>query len=81
MRDQLDNISSDIRPICLHMKRNGQRCTRPPMENGFCETHGPNTAGRDRRIASRRLVAVVLGLAVLWPFLLELWREASQLAK
>ena len=81
MSDQVDNISSGTGPICLHMGPNGQRCARPAMEDGFCESHGPNAVSRNRRIASRRLVAVILGLAALWPFLLELWREVSQFMK
>jgi hypothetical protein len=30
---------------------------------------------------TRRLVAVILRLAALWPFLLEFWREISQLTR
>lgn len=63
---------------CLHLGRSGERCSRAAQENGFCERHGPDAAWRFNVAARRRIFAVLLAAAVLWPFLLDLWRALKR---
>jgi hypothetical protein len=75
------DLSANQGAPCLHIGRGGQRCERPALEDGFCERHGPDGDERTRLAMKRRLIAVILGLAALWPFLWEFWREISQLTR
>lgn len=58
---------------CLHLGRSGERCLRAALEDGFCEWHGPDAAWRFNIAARRRIFAVLIAAAVLWPILLDLW--------
>lgn len=58
---------------CLHLNRSGQRCPRPAYEDGFCERHGPEGVWRFNTAARRKIFALLLGLAILWPILVDLY--------
>jgi Family of unknown function (DUF5763) len=58
---------------CLHLSHAGSRCARPALEDGFCERHGPDAAWRFNVAMRRRIFAVLLAAAVLWPILEDLW--------
>lgn len=58
---------------CLHIGRAGQRCPRAAYEDGFCERHGPDAVWRFNTAARRRAFAILLGAAILWPILMDLW--------
>jgi uncharacterized protein DUF5763 len=59
---------------CLHLGRSGNRCSRAALEDGFCERHSPNAPAQFAFTASRKIAAIFLALAVLWPILLDLYR-------
>lgn len=59
---------------CLHLSASGQRCWRPAGEDGFCELHSPNAAPQFAFTPGRKLAAILLAAAVLWPILLDLYR-------
>lgn len=59
---------------CLHLSASGERCRRAATEDGFCERHGPNAAPQFAFNASRKIAAILLAAAVLWPILLDLYR-------
>ena len=65
--------SPNAAPQCLHLSRSGERCQRPALEDGFCELHGPDAVSRFNTAARRRLFAILLGAAILWPILVDLW--------
>lgn len=79
MRDQVGNLSGNIGATCLHLGRRGQGCSRPALEDGFCESHGPGAESPNKRIATRRLIAVILGISALWPLFAEFWRAINHL--
>lgn len=58
---------------CLHLGRSGARCLRAALEDGFCERHAPDAAWRFNIAARRKLFAVLLAAAVLWPLLVDLY--------
>ena len=74
MRDQVVNPPEGQGPRCLHLGSSGERCEEPALEDGFCERHGPDAAWRFGIAARRKIMAVLLGIAVLWPLLADLWR-------
>ncbi len=74
MRDQVVNPAEVQGPRCLHLGRSGERCEGSALEDGFCERHGPDAAWRFGIAARRKIMAVLLGISVLWPLLAELWR-------
>ena len=57
---------------CLHLGRSGNRCSRAALEDGFCERHSPNAPPQFAFAASRKIAAIFLAIAVLWPILLDL---------
>lgn len=63
-----------IQTQCLHLGRSGERCVRAALEDGFCERHGPAAVWRFNLAARRRIFAILLGAAILWPILAEIWR-------
>lgn len=64
---------------CLHLGRSGKRCLRAALEDGFCERHGPEAVWRFNIAARRRIFAILLGAAILWPILAELLSRHSPL--
>ncbi|HLW81526.1 MAG TPA: DUF5763 domain-containing protein [Candidatus Acidoferrales bacterium] len=58
---------------CLHLNPSGQRCSRPALEDGFCERHGPDATWRFAFTARRKIAAILLAAAILWPILLDLY--------
>ncbi len=58
---------------CLHLGRSGERCLRAALQDGFCERHGTDAAWRFNIAARRKLFAVLLAAAVLWPILVDLY--------
>ncbi|MHB8558581.1 MAG: hypothetical protein ACYDCU_10735 [Candidatus Acidiferrales bacterium] len=44
------------------------------FEDGFCDRHGPDALWQFGIAARRKFMAVLLGIAVLWPWLADLWR-------
>ncbi|MFZ0334914.1 MAG: DUF5763 domain-containing protein [Candidatus Acidiferrales bacterium] len=71
--------SPNAAPQCLHLSRSGERCQRPALEDGFCELHGPDAVSRFNTAARRRLFAILLGAAILWPILVDLWHALQRL--
>jgi hypothetical protein len=73
--------SADQGP-CLYFGPAGQRCNRRAVEGGFCARHQP---GGSQVLSlpqiSRRAVAVIGLLAVLWPVLADLIREILRLLR
>lgn len=63
---------------CLHLGRSGERCSRVAAEDGFCERHGPHAVWRFNVAVQRKLFAVLLAAAVLWPILVDLWRAIKR---
>ena len=59
---------------CLHLGRSGNRCSRSALDGGFCERHSPNAPPQFAFTASRKIAAILLAAAVLWPILLDLYR-------
>jgi hypothetical protein len=81
MREKTGDLLANCEAICLHLGRDGRRCSRPALEDGFCERHGADGEAYAQSIVRRRMVAVILGLAALWPFFWEFWREISHLTR
>lgn len=65
--------SLEISSQCLHLGRSGNRCPRAALEDGFCERHSPNAPPQFAFTASRKIAAIFLAIAVLWPILLDLY--------
>ena len=69
---------------CLYLGPSGQRCNRRAVEGGFCARHQP---GADRLQGlsipqiTRRSVALIGLLAVLWPVLADIVRELIRLLR
>jgi len=63
---------------CLHLGRSGERCSHAAQDDGFCERHGPDAVWRFNVAAQRRIFAVLLAAAVLWPILVDLWRAMKR---
>lgn len=63
---------------CLDLGPSGERCLRGALEDGFCERHGPDAVWRFNVAARRRIFAVLLAAAVLWPVLVDLWRALKR---
>ena len=68
------NTQPSMATRCLHMGAYGERCWREATEDGFCERHSPNAPAQFAFTASRKIAAIFLALAVLWPILLDLYR-------
>jgi hypothetical protein len=81
MRGQVVNSAEGQGPRCLHLGRSGERCGRPAFEDGFCESHGPDATWRFGTAARRKFMAVLLGIAVLWPWLADLWHAIQHLRR
>jgi Family of unknown function (DUF5763) len=65
--------SPNAAPQCLHLSHSGERCPRPAFEDGFCDLHGPDAAWRFNTAARRKIFALLLGAAILWPILVDLY--------
>ena len=74
MIGQLVNPAEGQGPRCLHLGRFGERCERVALEDGFCDLHGPDASWQIGVAGRRKFMAVLLGIAVLWPWLADLWR-------
>ncbi len=70
--DTVDLHGNEVRH-CLHLGPAGERCTRPAYEDGFCDRHGASTAWPLSGQVSRKFAALLIGLAVIWPILEDLW--------
>ncbi len=75
-------VAGDWGP-CLYLGSAGQRCSRRALEGGFCARHQPGSGGQFQGLSvpqiSRRTVAILGLLAVLWPVLADLVRELIRL--
>jgi len=75
--------AGDLGP-CLYLGRAGQRCDRRAVEGGFCARHQPG-AGQFQGLSipqvTRRGVALIGLLAVLWPVLADIVRELIRLLR
>jgi hypothetical protein len=67
---------------CLHFGPAGERCSRRAVEGGFCERHqiGGGQALSVQQI-SRRALAAIGVIAMLWPVLADLIRELIRLLR
>ncbi len=54
---------------CLHLDPRGRRCERPALEDGFCYRHAPGSEARGPWVWFRRLAALLLAAAILWPII------------
>jgi hypothetical protein len=67
---------------CLYLGPSGQRCGRRAVAGSFCARHQPGTSQTlSLPQISRRSVAVIGLLAVLWPVLADLIRELVRLLR
>jgi hypothetical protein len=74
-------VSGDQGP-CLYFGPAGQRCNRRAVEGSFCARHQPGAVQvLSLPQISRRGVAVIGLLAVLWPVLADLIREVLRLLR
>lgn len=64
---------------CLYLSPSGHRCASPALDDGFCERHGPDGVWRFNVAAGRRILAILLGAAVLWPILVDLYHALRHL--
>ena len=68
----------------LYLGPAGQRCSRRAVEGSFCARHQPGSgqlAGLSVPQISKRAVAILGLLAVLWPVLADLVRELIRLLR
>jgi hypothetical protein len=76
--------AGDLGP-CLYLGPAGQRCNRRAVEGSFCARHQPDSSGQFPALSvaqiSRRTVAILGLLAVLWPVLADLVRELIRLLR
>jgi len=76
--------AGDLGP-CLYLGPAGQRCSRRAVEGSFCARHQPGSGGQFPGLSvpqiSRRTVALLGLLAVLWPVLADLVRELIRLLR
>jgi hypothetical protein len=73
--------AGDLGP-CLYFGPAGQRCNRRAVEGGFCSRHQPDSGqfqGLSVPQISRRTVAILALVAVLWPVLADIVRELMRL--
>ena len=77
-------VAGDLDP-CLYLGPAGQRCSRRAVEGNFCPRHQPGSGGQFPGLSvpqiSRRTVAMLGLLAVLWPVLADLVRELIRLLR
>ncbi len=77
------SAAGDLGP-CLYLGPAGQRCNRRAVEAGFCARHQPG-AGQLQGLSipqvTRRGVALIGLLAVLWPVLADIVRELIRLLR
>jgi len=62
---------------CLYLGPRGQRCDRPALEDGFCALHSPDAIVPGPGIWFRRLAALLVAAAILWPIIEALLDELS----
>ncbi|HEV2387408.1 MAG TPA: hypothetical protein VGS20_09155 [Candidatus Acidoferrales bacterium] len=62
---------------CLHLAANGRRCERPALEGGFCAGHSLEGAESGPWTWFKRLAALALAAAILWPILEDFLTELS----
>lgn len=62
---------------CLYLGPRGQRCDRPALENGFCIRHSPDAIALGPGIWFRRLAALIVAAAILWPIIQAFLEELS----
>jgi hypothetical protein len=75
--------AGDLGP-CLYLGPAGQRCSRRAVEGGFCARHQPRVGqfqGLSIPQVTRRGVALIGLLAVLWPVLADIVRELIRLLR
>lgn len=63
---------------CLHLGSNGRRCERPALEDGFCARHSPDGAETGPWTWFRRIAALLLAAAILWPIIEDFLSELSR---
>jgi hypothetical protein len=63
---------------CLHLASNGRRCERPALEDGFCARHSSDGIESGAWIWFRRIAALLLAAAILWPIIEDFLSELSR---
>jgi hypothetical protein len=80
----LATAAGDLGP-CLYLGPAGQRCNRRAVEGSFCARHQLDSGGQFPALSvaqiSRRTVAILGLLAVLWPVLADLVHELIRLLR
>lgn len=67
--------------ICLFLGRNGKRCPRSALTEGFCRRHASERTMQPTLPLARLAVAVVVVTAFLWSLVADLLREVSRWLK
>jgi Family of unknown function (DUF5763) len=62
---------------CLYLGPRGQRCDRPAREDGFCALHTADALSPSPWVWFRRLAAILVAAAILWPIVEALLDELS----
>ena len=62
---------------CLYLGPRGQRCDRAALEDGFCALHSPDAVALGPWVWFRRMAALLLLAAILWPLVDALLEELS----
>lgn len=62
---------------CLYLGRNGQRCERSALEGGYCARHTPGGEQAGPGVWFRRLAALLVAGAILWPIIEDFLNELS----
>jgi hypothetical protein len=62
---------------CLYLGPQGQRCDRPALEDGFCAIHSLDAVVPGPWVWFRRLAALLVAAAILWPIIEAFLDEIS----
>ena len=62
---------------CLYLGPRGQRCNRPAREDGFCRVHSLEAEPASPWTWFRRVAAILLAAAILWPIIEAFIEELS----
>jgi hypothetical protein len=62
---------------CLYLGPQSQRCDRPALEDGFCALHSADAVVLGPWVWFRRLAALLVAIAILWPIIEAFLEELS----
>ena len=67
--DAQDESDTGSYGTCLYLGPHGERCDRPAREDGFCLVHSPEAAQIGPWTWFRRVAAILVAAAILWPII------------